>query len=232
MARRVRQAAAADVVRLREDAGVTRAELARASGVDPSFLRRIELGAASASPETYAMLAVPLGADLALRLYPNTGPTIRDRHQARIEEALLAQVHPRWRAFAEVAVRRPSRGWIDLGFHDPQASLFLATEIQSDLRRLEQMIRWSAAKVEALPSWEGWGHLGPVATVSKLLVVRSTRATREVAREFRRLLAVAYPGDPEDALAALRGTTPWPGDAMLWCEMPPDAGPMRFVAGR
>lgn len=53
--------------------------------------------------ETYARLAAALGADLSARLYPNTGPAIRDRHQAGIPEALLALLHPRWRPHTEVA---------------------------------------------------------------------------------------------------------------------------------
>ena len=84
--RRVRVAAGADVVQQRTDAGVKRAVLARAAGVDPSYLGRIEAGTASPSIDTYARLAAALGSDLSVRLYPNTGPTIRDRHQARIAE--------------------------------------------------------------------------------------------------------------------------------------------------
>ena len=94
-AERVRASAATDISRLRDDAGLTRAELSRGSGVDSSFLARVESGTATPSFETYALLAAALGADLSVRLYPNTGPAIRDRHQARILEALLAMLHPR-----------------------------------------------------------------------------------------------------------------------------------------
>lgn len=205
-----------DVLRLRTDADVTLAELARASGVDPSYLRRIEAGLAQPSVETYVRLAVALGADLGVRLHPNTGPTIRDRHQARIAESLLSVIHPRWQVFSEVAVRNPSRGWIDLGLHDPRGGVFVAVEIQSELRRLEQLIRWSSEKAASLPSWEGWAHLGEAPDVSQLLVVRDTRATRSGAQEFRRVLATACPADGEDALAAVSGLATWPGPAILW----------------
>lgn len=230
---RVRAAAGADVVRLRTDAGVTLAALARASGVDPSYLRRVEAGLAQPSVETYARLAAALGADLAVRLYPNTGPTIRDRHQARISESLLALIHPRWQAFPEVAVRHPSRGWIDLGLHDPRGSVFVAVEIQSELQRLEQLVRWSSEKAASLPSWEGWTHIGDAPDVSRLLVIRDTRATRAVAKEFRRLLAATYPADGEDALAALTGVARWPGPAILWANDRDTVGrAFRIVARR
>jgi transcriptional regulator with XRE-family HTH domain len=201
---------------LREDAGVTRSELARGADVDPGYLWRIEAGTERPSIEIYARLAHALGADLAARLYPNTGPLIRDRHQAAILEALLAVRHPRWRPYPEIAVRRPSRGWIDVGLHDVRAGIFVAVEIQSELRRLEQLTRWAAEKAASLPSWEGWDRLGQAPTVSRLLIVRWTRATRTVVTSFRRQLAVSYPERSVDALEALTGTAPWPGSAIVW----------------
>jgi len=218
-----------DLERSLADSGTSARALARASGVDAGFLARILAGTERPSLDTYARLSVPLGLDLTTRLYPNTGPIIRDRHQARMLEALLATLHPRWRAFTEVAVRRPSRGWIDAALHDPAAHLLVATELQSELRRLEQLIRWSAEKAASLPSWDGWTHLGEPRT-SQLLIVRRTRATRATAVELERQLRVAWPAHPDDALAALAGTSPWPGAAMLWVVI--DARGTRFVHGR
>lgn len=231
--RRALGGAGADVVRQREDAGLTRAELARAAKVDPSYLRRIEAGLVSPSIDTYARLATALGSDLSLRLYPNTGPTIRDRHQSPILESLLGIVHPRWRRFVEVAVRSPSRGSIDAGLHDSHSGTFVAVEIQSEIRRLEQLIRWSSDKAASLPSWSGWRQLDPAPVISQLLVIRDTRAARSIAREFRRTLSIAFPADPEDALAALSGTEPWPGNAVLWATTSAgDAGAIRLFARR
>ena len=122
-----------DVRRLREDAGISRAELSRGSGVDPSYLARIEGGVASPSFETAARLGLALGADLAARLYPSTGPLIRDRHQARIAASLLSMLHGSWQSFTEIAVRRPSRGWIDVGLLSARQNVLAATEIQSEL---------------------------------------------------------------------------------------------------
>jgi transcriptional regulator with XRE-family HTH domain len=223
-------ALAEDLVRLREDAGVSRSRLAHEAGVDRRYLDRIETGAERPSLETYQRLASALGADLGARLYPNTGPTMRDRHQARMLELLLQELHPRWLPFTEVAVRRPSRGWIDAVLHDPAALLAIASELQSELRRLEQIVRWSAEKAASLPSWEGWSHLGDEPRVSQLLVVRRTRATRAIGTEFARQLRVAYPAHPDDALTSLTGTGPWPGAAMVWIEL--DGRRSRFAHGR
>ena len=210
-AERLHRSLGADVLRLREDAGVRRPELARSADVDPGYLWRIETGTERPSLEICARLADALGADLAARLYPNTGPAIRDRHQAGILEALLAILHPRWRAFPEIAVRRPSRGWIDVGLLDAKSGVFVAVEIQSELRRLEQLVRWAAEKAASVPSWVGWPAKGDEIAVSQLLVVRDTRTTRAVAREFGRVLRSAYPAHPEEARASLTEGRHGPG---------------------
>ena len=227
---RVHRVLGEDARRLREDAALTRAALADAAGVDATYVARIEEGLANPTVETYARLSIALGADLAAHLYPNTGPTIRDRHQARILEWLVAQGHPRWSPYTEVAVRRPARGWIDLVLHDQTAACVLTTEIQSTLARVEQIVRWSGEKSASLPSWDGYTHLGPVSTTSNLLVVRATRATRTIGKEFARQLEVAYPAHPEDAIAALTGTRPWPGPTLIWVDLRPDA--LRFLNHR
>jgi hypothetical protein len=145
-------------------------------------------------------------------------------------ETLLAELHPRWHPFTEVGVLRPSRGSIDAALHDVRANLIVATELQSELRRLEQIIRWSSDKVASLPSWDGWPLLGDEPAVSRLLVVRRTRSTRAVAAEFERQLRVAYPAHPDDALASLTGTAPWPGPALVWAII--DGGRTHLVGRR
>jgi hypothetical protein len=228
-ASRARAKLAEDVGRLCADAGVSIEMLANAALVPGSYLRRIMAGKALPSIETYAKLAVPLGADFFARLYPNTGPLIRDRHQARIVEALLAQLHPRWHPSTEVAVSRPSRGWIDVVLHEPDQELLVAAEVESDLRRIEQQVRWGRSKADSLPSWEGWPSAG-APKVSQLLIVRRTRATGTVAKEFARQLAAAYPAHPEDAFASLVGTAPWPGSSLIWAQINHDA--VHFLPSR
>ena len=219
-----------DIRRLREDAALSRAALAAAAGIHPTFLGRVEDGIANPSVVTYARISLALGADLGAHLYPNTGPAIRDRHQARILEWLLERIHPRWSRYLEVAVRRPARGWIDLVLHDPTAACVVATEIQSALPRLEQQLRWSGEKAASLPSWDGYVHLGPEATASSLLVVRATRTTRAIGKQFARQLEVAFPAHPEDAIAALTGTRPWPGSGLIWVDLQADL--VRFLPHR
>lgn len=223
-----------DVERLCADAGISLAALAREAGVPYPHLWRMMAGKVRPTLETYAKLAIPLGADLSTRMYPNTGPTIRDRHQARILEALLEARHPRWGPHPEVAVWKPARGSIDLVLHEPREHLLVATEVESGLQRLEQTFRWSRKKADSLASSSLWRRAeedrGRAPSVTQLLIVRRTRATTAVAREFARQLAVAYPAHPEDALAALTGTAAWPGAALIWAQIEPDR--VRFLPTR
>jgi transcriptional regulator with XRE-family HTH domain len=219
----IRRHMAEDIVRMREDTGASQRQLAHAGEISQGYLSRIEHGSAEPTLEVYALLAAALGADLACRLYPNTGSPIRDRHQSAIAVAMLRLAHARWAPWPEVGVRSPARGSIDLVFHDAVGHLAVATEIESELHRLEQLLRWSQEKAASLPSAGVWPYRdGEMSTISRLLVVRVTRHNREVVREFGPLLAASYPGSPEAALASLTGTGPWPGAAMLWAHRGPN----------
>lgn len=126
------------------------------------------------------------------------------------------------------------RGSIDVVWHEPRENLLVAAEIESQLRRIEQTVRWSREKVESLPSSSLWRHvegdIGGTPTASQLLIVRRTRATPAVARQFAGQIALAYPAHHEDALASFTGTAKWPGAAMIWAEIKPDS--VRFLPTR
>ncbi len=212
------------------DAGISQRLLASASGLPQSTVSDILAGRVDPTLETYARLGAVLGADISAKFFPTTGPQVRDRHQGRILEVILEERHPRWGPFTEVRVHRPDRGWIDLALHDRKEHVIVAHEIQSELNRVELLVRWQQAKAASLPSWDGWAQLGDEPTISSALIVRRTRATQATASEFERQLRVAYPAHPDDALAALRGTAPWPGPAMIWAVI--EGARTRLIPGR
>ena len=113
---------------------------------------------------------------------------------------------------------------------DPLEPALVASELESDLRRIEQLLRWSQEKAASLPSADGWASWSavPSPVVSRLLIVRHTRANRAAVADARRQLRDAFPADPQDALDALHGTARWPGAALVWARL--DANPPRLDA--
>jgi transcriptional regulator with XRE-family HTH domain len=221
-ATRLRSQLGVQIRDLRSDAGVSLRALAEAAGVDYGFLSRVERGAREPSISALAAIAEVLGADLSVRLYPNTGPIVRDHIQARLVEELLRIAHPRWPRMTEVPVYKPARGRIDAVFHDLPPAQVIATEVHSQMRRLEQQLGWARMKAQSLPSADFW-QFADGSTVGQLLVIRSTRATRELARRFEATLRAAYPASVADTLGALARTRPWPGNGLLWADVTEDA---------
>jgi transcriptional regulator with XRE-family HTH domain len=207
--------------RLREDEALTKAAVARAAGIDPTYVRLIEMGKREASLETLAVVAAALGAELSARVYPVAGPQIHDRIQGAMGEALLGPLHPRWLPLPEVPVYQPSRGVVDFLLADRVARLGVETELQSELRRLELQLRRHREKETSLPSSVQWRELeasaGGSLTTSRLLVLRSTRELRDIATTFEGSLRAAYPARTEDVVAALTtADAPWPGPGIVW----------------
>ena len=121
-------------------------------------------------------------------------------------------------------MHRPVRGVIDAVLGDPARNQIVAVECQSELRRLEQQLRWALAKSEGLPSSAIWPFLAPdpadPPAISSILLLRSTTSTRELARTFRATLAAAYPVEPADLQRALADPSlAWPGSGIIWVRL-------------
>jgi transcriptional regulator with XRE-family HTH domain len=201
---------------LRLDFGHSARALARAAGISHSAYSQMRSGRISPSVDVMARLAAAVGGRLALSVHQGNGPVIRDHPQAAMLQALAASLDSRWRTAPEVNVFRPVRGVIDIVLDDPDAALVVAGEAQSELRRIEQQVRWSNAKADALA--DAREAAASHVQVSKLLL-RSTAATRQVVAAHADLLAAAYPAGHGDAVASLLGKAPWPGPALVWCEV-------------
>ena len=99
------------------------------------------------------------------------------------------------------------------------------TELHSQIHRVEQQVRWQRQKADALallPDQEG-------RVVSRLLVLRNTQANRDAVRVGAGILRAAYPARTADALAAVRGTSSWPGAAIAWINV--EGGSARLLDG-
>lgn len=216
----LRRTLGADLSRHRIDAGLTLRRVADAAGISASHLCEIELGRVEPSLPVLVAVGDVLGVDVSIRAFPTTGPRIRDHLQARIVEALHRIAHARWRRMAEVPVHRPARGIVDLVLHDPDAGALVACEVHSVIRRLEQQIGWARLKAESIPSAEFHRFVDPPGPVSRLLVLRSTRATRELAIRFEATLRAAYPAAAAATHAALTGPIgAWADGGLLWADV-------------
>lgn len=216
----LRRSIGADLRRHRIDPGLSLRRVAEAAGISASHLCEIELGRVEPSLPVLIAIGDVLGVDVSFRAFPTTGPRIRDHLQARIVEELLRVAHPRWRGLPEIPVYRPARGIVDVVLHDPDTEAIVACEVHSAIRRLEQQIGWARLKAESIPSAEFHRFVDPKTTVSRLLVLRSTRSTRELAIRFEETLRAAYPASIEATHAALVGPIgTWPDGGLLWAEV-------------
>jgi transcriptional regulator with XRE-family HTH domain len=223
--RHSRRTVADDLRTARLDAGLSLRRLALIAGVSAGTVRGLEIDRAGPGLRVIARLAAALGMSLSVRLYPGTGPLIRDHLQAAMVRALLGILDDHWRTRLEVPVYRPVRGVIDVVLDDSTDGPIVACEAHSELRRLEQQLRWSRSKADALRLARAGlpdGSSGSVETsrpVSRLLLLRSTARNRASVTEYADLVAAAYPARTADAFAALTRDSPWPGDALLWCRV-------------
>jgi transcriptional regulator with XRE-family HTH domain len=220
----MRRAIGRDLARAREDAGLSRAAVGRAAHLSPSSVGRVEDASIEPDLATLVRLASVLGNDVSVRLFP-IGPPIRDRYQALILEALLGVTSTAWLRHPEVPVVGTVRGVIDCVLVHPTRPLLVAQEVQSEIRRAEEVLRRSADKAQALRGSPIAGaHAerlgGANLEVSRLLVLRSTRTTRELIRGLSGTFGAAYPARTIDALDALRDPArPWPGAAIVWVHL-------------
>jgi hypothetical protein len=121
-------------------------------------------------------------------------------------------------------VIRPARGFIDAVLALPDEGVVVATEYESTIRRLEQQLRWAQDKADSLPSSSAWPLIaavdGPRPSISRLLILRSTRTTRDIARAFEATLSSQYPAAALAVFAALTtDDVPWPGSGILWADV-------------
>jgi transcriptional regulator with XRE-family HTH domain len=215
-----RSRVAADIRQLREDAGASQRELAAEAGIDHGLMSLVERGLREPSITVLTAIAIALGADVSVRLYPGTGPRIRDPIQARIIETLISMLHPRWDRMLEVPVLRPARGFIDMVLVDRPPTNVIGTEVQSEFRRIEQLVRWANQKALSIPSAEFWDQLPGKPHIDRLMLVRSTRTNREIAVRFGETLRIAYPAPASAAYRALTSDVhSWPGAALLWADV-------------
>jgi transcriptional regulator with XRE-family HTH domain len=189
--------------------GVTQAAVARAIGVDRSVIARLERGDPAVSNTIRARACTVLGADFRLA-YPERTPLVFDAAHARIVERLLAIRHRRWRPTVEMRVPGPGRRSVDVGMASGLDVVLF--EIESRVRRMEQLARELHAKREAVES-----AARPGMRVHVVLVLPPTRHHQALVRGLPTTIRTAFPTlSPALRHAIESAAGPWPGDGILW----------------
>ncbi|MDQ1323416.1 MAG: cro/C1-type protein [Chloroflexota bacterium] len=108
----------------------------------------------------------------------------------------------------------------------------VAGEAHSLLHTVEGQLRWAGQKADALTSATGWPWADAVEApqIGRLLLLRSCSAMHALVSAAPHTFAAAYPGDTEQAVAALTGPAGrWPGAALAWVAI--DGKDTRVLAG-
>jgi len=238
-ARELRRAVGTQILDLREERGLSQREVAAEVGLDRSWLAKAEAGEANLTVEALAKLATAIGAKASLRLYPETGPRLRDGNQVRLIEALLEVLHPHWRVRLEVPVYRPVHGVIDLVLIDPVETQLVGGEAHSEIRRAERQLRWAAEKDRRAAIGRGMAMDGTPPTRLEAPAPAVDRRHEDPGEIRAASLRRAYPGRSSEAVDALRERSGrFPDAAIIWVDLRGtasrilDAPPRGIVVGR
>ena len=198
----------AELRALRERAGPTQAEVARAIGVDRSVICRLEQGSLEVSMSVVYRVGALLGAKVRVGVYPDGQPLIHDAGHAGIVEALLLLAHGSWQRSVEAPV--PGRPGSSVDVQLDRGNDVVLFEVESRVRRFEEIVRECHAKQAAVAATL------PDRRVHVVLVLPPTRHNRALVREHRATIAAAFPASSDDIRDALTADRDWPGNGILW----------------
>ena len=184
-----------ELQRARLEAGLSIRRVGRERASTRATSAGSELGPSALSQDALVAVAQSVGHDASVRLYPSSGPRVRDHVQVRMLEALLRALI---RA-GSAASRCPSIGRCAASstscLDDASPTSSFPAKAHSALHAVDAQVRWAAQKTDALPSATGWpwGIDGDPAR-SRLLLLRDTAANRALVGSAAAMFRAAYPG--------------------------------------
>jgi len=210
---------AEELRQLRLGLNVSQAAVARVVGVSQSVLSDLERGDPTVGLEIRRRVAIALGADLRVAVYPGATPMLHDAGHARIIERILERRHRRRRA--ELEARVPGAGRASIDIRLSAAGTIVLIEVETHVRRWQATVRRCFEKRELVRA------AAPAGTsVFAVLCLPPTRHHRRLVAEYSESVRAAFPEPPESLRHALEQGTDWPGDGILWMAGSP-AGPER-----
>jgi transcriptional regulator with XRE-family HTH domain len=203
IARRLAERAVRELREVRMAAGTSQRTVARAAGISPSQLSRLERnGIARPSIEQVCRVAAALGQTPSLKLYPS-GPPVRDNAQLALLARFEARLRPPLHARREVPLPIPGdgRAWdgMVIGGAEPffEEGESHLSDIQALARRIELKLRDDGR-----------------ARVVVLVVARSAH-NRRVLHAHREALRSQFPLDGAAIARAVRRGEPPPASGII-----------------
>lgn len=186
--------------------GLTRADVARRTGLSKSTVARLEAGAPSAAVDTLCLFAVAVGLDFVIRAYQGKKPGLRDTGQLELAQQLLAIAASPWRGYLEVRIGEHGKA-ADLVFFGPEE--IIHTEIERLAADWQGQYRSAAEKRDVLAA----KHARPVRLV---VALEDTRRNRAAVAPHAALIRGALPAGSREILTALQTGRPLGQDGLLW----------------
>ncbi len=199
LARELKRALGRDLTRIRLDAGASHGTIAALAGIDRSHYSHIEAGTANPTLETLAAIAVALGGgylrsglsrDGSSLDRPASGPHGRDSPSGALGGL----------AAACRGARLPTRPRCDRRGPRSDDQMACWSRPRRILSSVDSSNRSDGRPPKPPRLDPRIGRIGPMPDLSRLLILRSTASTREIARMFESTLRAAYPARTADAV--------------------------------
>ena len=189
-----------------------------AAGLTQSHVSAVERGTSNVSLNAACLLAASAGHELAVRLFPTDGVSLRDSGQATMAAAIVDAAHPTWHTYVEMPVSRTDRRAADLVLVGQSEVLHL--EIERHLVDFQAQLRAAKLKRESLVA----RFAQPVHLI---LVLPDRKSTRNAVRELDRILSRTMPVTSARIRRAIESGASAGGDGILF--WPTSAGRRRAV---
>lgn len=194
---------------LRRRSGQTQEEAARAAGVSPRVIRRVErAGTRGSTVATLSAVFAPFEARVRVSVWwrgAELDRVLDEAHAALVEHVVALLVRRGWRTAPEVTFSEyGERGSIDILGLEAHALACVVGEVKSAFGSMEETNRRLDVKARLAPKLclDRFG-VRPM-TVSRLLILPNDASLRRVAARHAATLGAVYPAQARDIRAWLR----------------------------